>query len=139
VERLGSVYVYRFGRFFVAPIQLEHEFDCLGPEIPVISGALLEAATHGVIVDAEVEDLGEIGQKVVAITAAPTDEQHFWFRALEFADSLLAVPHPVVVMNGPTREAGVGVGMIGLGMVGADRLVAAPDQILVNRGFTSTR
>jgi len=72
----------------------------------------LEAATHGVIVDVEVENLCEIGQKVVAIAAAPTDEQHFWFLAFEFADSLFAVPHPVVVMNGPTRKAGVGVGMI---------------------------
>jgi hypothetical protein len=39
-----------------------------------IIGALLETATHGVIVDAEVEDLGEIGKKAVAIAAAATDK-----------------------------------------------------------------
>jgi len=49
----------------------------------------LESATHGVIVDAEVEHLGEIGRKVITITAAPTDEQPFWFRAFKFADSLM--------------------------------------------------
>jgi len=50
---------------------------------------------------------------VVEITAAPTDEQHFRVLAFEFANSLLPVPHPVVVTNGPTWEAGIGVGMIG--------------------------
>lgn len=32
VERLGRVYVYGSGRFFVAPIQLEHEFDHTGKQ-----------------------------------------------------------------------------------------------------------
>jgi hypothetical protein len=74
VERLGSVYIYGSGRFLVAPIAPEHEFEFLGLLAKVIIGALLEAATHGVIVDAEVEYLGEIGQKAVAITAASTDK-----------------------------------------------------------------
>jgi hypothetical protein len=47
----------------------------LGPEFPIISGALLEAATPGVIVDAEVEDLGEMGQKAVGVAAALTEKQ----------------------------------------------------------------
>src|SRR2546422_5420423 len=78
---------------------------------PVVIGALLEAATHGVIIDAEVEYLREVGQKAVAIAAASTDKQHFWFRAFEFADSLLLIPHEGVVTNGPTWETGVRVGM----------------------------
>jgi hypothetical protein len=139
VERLGSVHVYRSGRFFAAPIQLEHAFDFAGLDVPVISGARVEAATHSVIVDAEVKNLCEMGQKVVSITAAPTDEQDFWFRAFEFADSLFAVPHPVIVMNGPTRKAGVGVGIVRPDAVGANRLVPAPDQFLVDRGFAGTR
>src|SRR6266566_6232632 len=93
VERLGSVDIYRSGRFLVAPIEREHEFDFLGLLAKFIIGALLEAATHSVIVDTEVEYLGEIGQKAVAITAASTNKQHFWFRAFELADSFLLVPH----------------------------------------------
>jgi hypothetical protein len=109
------------------------------PSGPVVIGALLEAATHGVIVDAEVEDLREVGQKVVAIAAASTDEQHLWFWAFEFADRLLLVPHPVVVMNGPAWKANVGVGVIGPGAVGTDGVVAASDQLVVHRGLTGPR
>ena len=39
-------------------------------------------------------------------------------------------------MNGPTGEAGVGVGMKGPGPVGADRRVAASDQLLVDLGLS---
>jgi len=74
VERLGSVYMNGSGRFLGAPIEREHEFDSLLAKRPVVIGALLEAAAHGVIVDAEVEYLGEIRQKAVAITAASTDK-----------------------------------------------------------------
>jgi hypothetical protein len=83
------------------------------------------------------ECLSEVGQKAVAIAAAPTDKQHFWFRA--FADSLLLVPHEGVVTDGPTWETGVRVAMVGRGTVGTDGLVAASDQLLVDRGFTGAR
>ena len=62
-----------------------------------------------------------------------------FIRAFEFADSFLLVPHRVVVMNGPTWETGVRVGMGGPSTVGTDGLVAASDQLLVDRGFTGTR
>ena len=74
VERLGSVNIDRSGRFFVAPIEREHDFDFLGLLAKVIVGAFLEATTHRFIVDAKIEDLGEIGQEAVAITAASTDK-----------------------------------------------------------------
>jgi hypothetical protein len=122
-ERLGGVYIYGSGRFLVAPIEREHEFELLGLLAKLIIGALFEAATHRVIVDAEVEHLREVGQKAVAITAAPTHEQHVWFRAFEFADSFLLIPHGVVVF--PSS-------------VGTDGLVAPFDQLLVDRGLTGT-
>jgi hypothetical protein len=61
VQRLGGVYIYGSGRFLVAPIEPEHELDFLGLLAKFVIGALLEPATHGVIVDAEVEYLGEVG------------------------------------------------------------------------------
>jgi hypothetical protein len=134
VERLSSVYVYGSGRFLVTPIQREHKFDFLGLLAKFIIGALSEASTHCVIVDAQVEYLGEIGQKAVAIAAASTDKQHFWFRAFEFADSSLLVPQAE-----PTSEPGVRIGMVGPGTVGTNSLVATSDQLLVDRGFTGTR
>jgi hypothetical protein len=70
----GSVYVYRSGRFFVAPIQREHEFDFPGLLAKGIIREPLDAATHSVIVDVQIEYLGEIRQKVVAMTAASTDK-----------------------------------------------------------------
>jgi hypothetical protein len=96
----------------------------------------LEATTHGVVVDTEIEYLGEITQKAVAITAASTNKQHFWFRAFEFADSFLLVPHRV---NGPTWETGVRARMDLPSTVGTDGLIATSDQLLVDRGFTGTR
>ena len=42
------------------------------------------------------------------------------------------------VMNGPTWETGVAVGMVGPSTVGTDGVVAAPDQLLVDRGSTGT-
>ena len=53
---------------------MKHDFDILGLLAKLVVGALLEATTHRFIVDAEVEYLGEIGQEVVAITAASTDK-----------------------------------------------------------------
>ena len=116
-----------------SPLRLsaEHELELLGLLAKVVVGALSEAATHRVIVDAEVEDLGEIGQKAVAIAAASTDEQHVWFRAFELAESLLLVPRVV--------ERGIGVRSELPRTVGADRLVATSDQLFVDRGFTGTR
>jgi hypothetical protein len=69
-----SVRLPRVKAILGAPIQLEHKFDFPGLLAKGIIGALSEAATHSVIVDAEIEYLGEIGQKVVAITAASTDK-----------------------------------------------------------------
>ena len=48
------------------------------------------------------------------------------------------VPHRVVVMYGPTSETRVRVGVVLPSTVGADGLVAASDQFLVDRGFTGT-
>jgi hypothetical protein len=137
-ERLGGVYVYGSGWFLVAPIEPEHEFDLLRLFAKFIVGALFEAATHGLVVDAEVEHLREVGQKAVAITAASTDEQHVWFRAFELPDSFLVIPHRAVVTTGPTCETGFRVGTKFPSTVGADGLVAAADQLLVDRGFAGT-
>src|SRR5260370_181895 len=139
VEPLSGVDVDRSGRSFLAPIQLEHEFDTFLAKRPVVIGALLEAATHGVVVDEEVEDFGEEGQKVVAIAAAPKDEQPLRLRAFEFADSLLVAPHPIVVMKGPAWKASVGVNVIGPSAVGTDGVVAASDQLVIHRGLSGTR
>jgi hypothetical protein len=68
---------------------------------PVVRGARLEASPHGVIVDAEVEDLREVGQELVAVAAAAAHEQHVLLAAFELADGLLPVPHPCVEPDGP--------------------------------------
>src|SRR6185437_16624543 len=47
-ERLGGVDVNRSGRSFLAPIELEHEFDTRLAERPVVIGAFSEAAAHRV-------------------------------------------------------------------------------------------
>src|SRR5919199_2887676 len=139
MERLARVHIYGSGRFFVASIESEHTFAFLGALAKVVIGSLLETATHRVIVDAEVEYLGEVAQKAIAIPAASTDEQHFWFRAFEFADSSFLVPHGVVVMTGPTSEPGIRVGVVLPGTVGTDGRVPASDQFLVDRRFTGSR
>ena len=66
--------------------------------------------------------------KAVAIVAASTDKQHFWFRAFELADSFLLVPHRAVGTKRPVLPS----------TVGTDGPVATSDQLLVDRGFTGT-
>jgi hypothetical protein len=88
VQRPGGVHIDRSGRTFVGPIEFEHELDATLAEGPVVLGTRLEAIAHRVIVDAEVEDPGEVGQEQVAIAAAATDEQHVWSG---FSRSLRAV------------------------------------------------
>lgn len=80
-----------------------------------------------------------VWQEVIAVTATPTDEQPVWFQALELADSLRLVPHMVVVMSGPTRETGDRIGEVFPAAIGTDGLIAASDELLVDRGLPGTR